>query len=129
MRTRATARETSPRGERGAVTAETALALPVLAAVALAMVWLLTLGLAQMRVADAAREAARAVARGDGVARAEELAHAAAPGSRVSVEAGGGVVRVSVSTVMRPPGGLLGHLGAATLTADAEGLVEGGAQP
>jgi Flp pilus assembly protein TadG len=113
------------RDERGAVTAETALALPVLAAVLLAMVWLLTLGLAQMRVTDAAREAARAAARGDGTARAEQLAHAAAPGARVEVITGGGVVRVRVSTVQRPPGGLLGHLAEATLRAEAEGLVEG----
>jgi Flp pilus assembly protein TadG len=113
------------RDERGAVTAETALALPVLAAVLLAMIWLLTLGLAQMRVTDAAREAARAAARGDGTARAEQLARAAAPGSRVEVTTRGGVVRVRVSTVQRPPGGLLGHLGEATVRAEAEGLVEG----
>jgi Flp pilus assembly protein TadG len=113
------------RDERGAVTAETALVLPVLAAVLLAMVWLLALGLTQMRVTDAAREAARAAARGDGTARAEELARTAAPGARVEVVSDGGVVRVRVSKVQRPPGGLLGHLGEATLSAEAEGLVEG----
>jgi hypothetical protein len=97
----------------------------VLAAVALTMVWFLALGLTQMRVTDAAREAARAVARGDGVARAEHLARTAAPGARVEVVTEGGVVRVRVSSVRRPPGGLLGDLGAATLTAEAEGLIEG----
>jgi Flp pilus assembly protein TadG len=111
--------------ERGAVTAETALALPVLAAVLLALVWLLTLGLTQMRVTDAAREAARAAARGDGTARAEQLARTAAPGAQVEVVSDGGVVRVRVSKIQRPPGGLLGHLGEATLSAEAEGLVEG----
>jgi Flp pilus assembly protein TadG len=107
------------------VTAETALALPLLTAVALAMVWLMALGLAQMRVIDAAREAARSAARGDGTAHAEQLARAAAPGSRVEVETEGGVVRVRVSAVMRPPGAMLGHLGATTVSARAEGVVEG----
>ncbi len=47
------------------VTAELAMAVPLLLAVTLGMVWLLTLGTAQVRMVDATREAARAVARGD----------------------------------------------------------------
>ena len=53
------------RGERGAVTAELAMALPLLVAVTVGLVWLLAVGAAQLRVVDAARETARAVARGD----------------------------------------------------------------
>ena len=53
------------RDERGAVTAETSVVLPLLVAVTLAMVWLVAVGLAQMRATDAAREAARALARGE----------------------------------------------------------------
>ena len=46
------------RGERGAATAELVAVLPVLVALVLAMVWLLSLGVAQVRTVDAAREAA-----------------------------------------------------------------------
>lgn len=112
------------RGEGGAVTAETALALPVLIAVTLAMVWLVSLGLAQMRVVDAAREAARAVARGESAAEAERLARVAAPGAQVSIRTVDGVVRVRVEKVVRPGAGLAADLGAATLAAEAEGLAE-----
>ncbi|WP_243640476.1 TadE family type IV pilus minor pilin [Nocardioides jejuensis] len=107
------------------MTAEAALVLPVLAAVALALVWMLGLGVAQMRVTDAAREAARAIARGDPVADAEDAAHVAAPGATVQVDGGGHRVRVTVIDEVRPPGDLLGHLGAARVHATAEALVEG----
>ena len=49
----------------GAVTAETAMVLPMLVAVALGLAWLVALAATQVRVVDAAREAARAVARDD----------------------------------------------------------------
>jgi Flp pilus assembly protein TadG len=110
------------------VTAETALALPVLVAVTLAMLWLVSLGLGQMRVVDAAREAARAVARGESPAEAERLSRIAAPGARVSIRTVDGVVRVRVEQVVRPGAGLVADLGAATLSAEAEGLAEASAQ-
>ena len=110
------------RGERGAVTAEAALVLPVLAAVTLALIWMLGLAVAQMRVSDAAREAARALARGDPEGEAAGLAHTAAPGSTVRIDQADGRVRV---TVVRPPGDLLGDLGAARIAATAEALIEG----
>ena len=47
------------------MTAELALVLPLLVAVTLGLVWLLAVGAAQVRTVDAARETARAVARGD----------------------------------------------------------------
>ena len=61
----------SPRArasERGAATAELAMVLPLLVAVAIGLVWLLSVGAAQVRAVDAARETARALARGDGEA-------------------------------------------------------------
>ncbi len=58
------------RRERGAVTAELAMVLPLLLAVVVAMTWLLSVGLAQVRTVDAAREAARALARGEDEVRA-----------------------------------------------------------
>ena len=93
--------------EDGMVTAETAVVLPVLVAVTLAMVWLLTLGVAQMKVTDAAREAARALARGEPVDRAVQLAQQAAPGSAVTVETSDGMVVVTVRQDVAPPGGVL----------------------
>ena len=54
------------RQESGAVTAETAVALPLLAVFAISMAWLVSLGITQVRALDAARETARAAARSDG---------------------------------------------------------------
>ena len=93
------------RDERGAVTAETAVVLPLLVAVTLSMVWLVAVGLAQMRATDAAREAARALARGESVARAEALARQAAPGIGVRVVRSDGEVRVVVDQRLAPPDG------------------------
>jgi Flp pilus assembly protein TadG len=113
------------RDEHGMVTAETAVALPVLVAVTLAMVWLLTLGVAQMKVTDAAREAARALARGESAERAVELAEQAAPGASVTVEAEEGTVVVTVRQDLSPPGGVLsGAFGAAEVRSSATALDE-----
>lgn len=93
--------------ERGAVTAELALGLPLLLAVTVGLVWLLAVGAAQVRVVDGAREAARALARGDpegaAFARAAEVA---GPGSRVAAAYGEGRVTVTVDRRMSGPGGL-----------------------
>ena len=70
------AREAGGRDERGAVTAELALGLPVLLAVTAALAWMLAVGVAQVRVVDSAREAARMLARGDNLASAEQVAKA-----------------------------------------------------
>lgn len=99
------------RRERGAVTAETALMLPLLLGLAAGVLWLVAVGIAQVRVVDAAREAARATARGDDWAAAAALAARVAPaGARVerSDEPGGVVVRVEAE--VGGPGGPLGHL-------------------
>jgi Flp pilus assembly protein TadG len=47
------------------VTAETAMVLPFLVALALALVWATTVAITQVRLVDAAREGARMAARGD----------------------------------------------------------------
>jgi Flp pilus assembly protein TadG len=111
------------------VTAEAALVLPVLAAVTLALIWMLGLAVTQMRVTDAAREAARAVARGDPQVEAERAALTAAPGADVRIETRGDRVRVVVVREVRAPGELLGHLGAARLAASAEAMLEGAGGP
>ena len=102
------------------MTAELALVLPVLVAVTIGLVWLLSVGAAQVRTVDAARETARALARGDdegaALARGEEVAP---PGSTVTVTRGGGEVRVTVSGEVAGPGGLFAHLPTPTVRAEA----------
>lgn len=108
------------RGDRGAVTAETALALPILIAVTIGLVWLLSVGVAQVRMVDVAREAARAVARGeapaDAVARAERVAP---DGSRVTVSRGDGTVTVVATGRVQGPGGIFDFLRGVRLEARA----------
>lgn len=109
-----------PGSQRGAVTAELALGLPLLLAVVGALVWLLAVGAGQVRVVDGAREAARSLARGDPEAVARERAQeVAGAGSRVSVAWSGTEVRVRVTRTVRGPGGLLDALPGARLEADA----------
>jgi Flp pilus assembly protein TadG len=114
----------SPRDQRGAATAELAMVLPLLLAATIGLVWLLAVGAAQVRAVDAARETARAVARGDdlgaAVARGEQVAP---PGSRVTVDAAGGEVTVTVVGRVRGPGGLFA-LPHAEVSADAVAVVE-----
>ena len=113
------------RGERGAVTAELALALPLLLALTVCLVWLISLGAAQVRVVDASREAARVVARGDDPARASALARRVAPpGADVRISRTGGDVVVETSARVAPPLGVLGDLGAVTLRSRAVAAAE-----
>ncbi len=108
------------RDERGAATAELAMALPLLIAVTIGLVWLLSVGLAQIRAVDAARETARAVARGDSQAEAVRRGQEVAPaGGRVSVHDDGAEVRVVVEARVSGPGGLLGALPGVTVSAVA----------
>ena len=115
------------RGEAGAATAELALGLPLLVALTAGLVWMLAVGAAQVRVIDASREAARAVARGDDVASAQVLAERIAPeGARVRVAVGDSEVVVTTTARVSGPGGVLGALPGLTVTADAVAVVEAG---
>ena len=70
------------RDERGAVTAETAVVLPMIAVFAVGLAWLVSLGVVEVRAQDAAREAARVVARGESVAAGTAYARrVATPGA------------------------------------------------
>jgi Flp pilus assembly protein TadG len=115
--------------DRGAATAEAALVLPLLVVLTLALVWLLSLATAQVRLVDAARETARAVARGDPDAAAIERAHVAAPGSTVTLTRTGQDVTVSVTATVRGPGGLLARIPGAELQATAISALEPGVAP
>ena len=86
------------RRDAGMVTAETAVVLPVLLLVLAAAVAAMTVVGAQLRCVDAAREGARAAARGEDVASVRALVLRAAPdGMAVSVARDGEDVRVRVS--------------------------------
>lgn len=120
-----TPRPPARRTERGAVTAELALTLPILMAVTVGLVWLLSVGAAQVRVVDAARETARALARGDSpgeaVARGEQVAP---PGSTVTVTSAGGRVVAVASGRVDGPGGLFSFLPGVEVRAEAVTLDE-----
>ncbi|MHC3471475.1 TadE family type IV pilus minor pilin [Streptomyces sp. 7R007] len=88
--------------DRGFVTAESAVVLPVLVMFAMALVWGLLVVAAQIQCVDAARTGARAAARQDPADSVVEAAREAAPrGARVTVSREGDQVRVIV--VARPP--------------------------
>ncbi len=111
--------------ERGAVTAELALGLPLLLALTIGLAWLLAVGTAQIRVVDGARETARMLARGDAeagaVGRGERVAGA---GSRVLVDRRGDEVAVTVTRSFDGPGGVLEVLPAVELRATAVAAAE-----
>jgi len=113
------------RGETGAVTAELALGIPLLLAVTTALVWLLALGTAQVRVVDASREAARALARGDDPVVAVDVAERIAPpGATVRISVSEGEVRVTTRARVDAPGGLLGGFPGVGVEAQAVALTE-----
>lgn len=113
------------RDDRGAVTAELAMGLPLLLAVTVGLVWLLSVAAAQVRVVDAAREAARGAARGDDVASAVAAGTRVAPdGGEVTVTTSGSEVRAAASARVDGPGGLFGFLPAVTVRAEAVALAE-----
>jgi hypothetical protein len=104
----------------GMVTAETALALPALALVVGLMLWALLAATAQLRCVDAARAAARSVARGDGQAESVAAGLRLAPeGAHIRVERSGGLVRVNVEAMVGPAGSRGGFLPTLAVSADA----------
>lgn len=111
--------------ERGAVTAELAMALPLLIALTWGLVWLLSLGVAEVRVVDAARETARSVARGDAPGEAIGLGRRVAPaGARITVDSSGERVLVTAVAEVPGPGGLFDFLPGATVSATAVAATE-----
>jgi hypothetical protein len=93
------------------VTAETAVVLPVLVAMTVALGWLLSLVVTEVRVVDAARETARAAARAESPGEAVQRGRRVAPeGARFTVSSEGDSVVVSVRAEVHGPGGLLRFL-------------------
>jgi Flp pilus assembly protein TadG len=113
-------RQPMTRRERGMVTAEMAVLAPFAVAFGLLLLWIVSLGFTQVQLVDAAREAARLVARGEPVAAAADLARRQAPGdAKVRISERDGLVTVRVSTRSRLPLPVLRHIGARTLEASA----------
>ena len=111
--------------ERGAATAELVMVLPVLVAVTVGLVWLLSLGAAQVRTVDAARETARALARGDDRAAAIERGRGVGPsGTRLSVATDDEQVVATARASVRGVGGLFRFLPAVTVRARAVAAAE-----
>jgi len=99
--------------------------LPLLVAVALGMVWLVTLAAAQVRLVDAGRDVVREVARGDSAAAASRRAAAEAPdGTRFDVRRQQDRVVVVVEAEVKGPGGLFSFLPGVHLTSTATTAVE-----
>jgi Flp pilus assembly protein TadG len=93
------------------VTAETAVVLPVLVLVLAGAVAALVVVGAQLRCVDAAREGARAAARGDDAARvATVVARAAPDGAQARISVGAEEVGVTVSADVAPLGPVLPHV-------------------
>ncbi len=99
--------------------------LPLLLGLTIGLVWFLAVGAAQVRAVDAARETARAVARGDDTGAAVALGSRVAPdGSRVAVSRSGDEVVVTVTGRVVGPGGLFAHLPGARISARAVATAE-----
>ncbi len=109
------------------VTAETAVVLPVLLLVLVCAVAAVTVVGAQLRCVDAAREGARAAARGEADAVVAELAERVAPaGAVTAVRSAGDRVRVTVSVEISP----LGPVPLRTrVSAEAVAVLEPGGSP
>lgn len=90
--------------ERGMVTAELMTIAPLAVAFAFLLLWIVSLGLTQVRLADASRESARMIARGEQMHDAEAVARRYAPGgATVRVSDGDGLVTVTVRVRSRLP--------------------------
>ena len=89
------------------VTAELAMTLPALVLVTGLLMWAVGAVSTQMRCVDAARAAARSLARGDSEAAATASARALAPGqATIQLSRSGGTVTVRVAATVDPPGAL-----------------------
>jgi hypothetical protein len=111
--------------QRGMVTAETAISLTALVVVLLAMLWVVTLVGWQARCLDAARDAARAMARGESAASSRsEASRSAPPGAQIQVDVVGDLAIATVGLQARPPWPILSALPAVSLEGKAVVVIE-----
>ncbi|GIG58810.1 hypothetical protein Lfu02_31820 [Longispora fulva] len=107
-------------GDRGSATVELAACLPVVVLLLLGGLTAVLAVLGQVRCVDAAREAARAQARGSG---GVEAGRRAAPGASITVTRSAESVRARVVLVVRPLGR---RLPGVTVSAEAVAALEPG---
>jgi hypothetical protein len=123
-------RERASSIDEGMVTAEMAVVLPALAVLVVFALWSVTAVTAQLRCVDAARIAARAMARGDSTAASMAPAQAVAPaGARFVISRSGDLVEVDVRLTARLPGPWSGRLPGLSLSGRAVAPVEGDVEP
>ncbi|ONK13060.1 hypothetical protein STBA_38200 [Streptomyces sp. MP131-18] len=109
-------------GDRGYLTAESALVIPSLVLLLGLLLWGLAAVAVSAQCGDAARAGARAAARGESSAAVQRIAGAAAPeGAEVRVTREGELYRVAVSAATPGPGALT-----LPVTGEAVAHAEGG---
>ncbi|MBQ0985405.1 pilus assembly protein [Streptomyces sp. F63] len=105
--------------DRGYVTAEAAVALPVLALFTVMLIWGQMVASAHLQCVDAARAGARAAARAEPREAALAAARSAAPrGAEIGLRHAGGLVRVTVAVRAPGPGPLGLRLRSEAVAAD-----------
>lgn len=98
------------------VTAELATIAPFGVAFAFLLLWIVSLGVTQVRLADASRESARLIARGESSSAAQEIARRQSPpGATVRVRSDGEAVVVTVRVRSRMPLPFFAGIGSRTM--------------
>jgi Flp pilus assembly protein TadG len=90
--------------------------LPLIAGVVFGVVWVFALALTQMQITEAAREVARAAARGDKDPQAAGR-QVAPEGAAITISDAAGTVTVTVTTQFQGPGGLFAMIPGPELSA------------
>lgn len=91
------------REDRGTAVLETAIGIPVLLGVGTAMLWGIGVGLTTVHMADTARDAARALARGEAASTVLAAASRQSPSSMIDVTEDGESVTVRVRRTVTMP--------------------------
>jgi Flp pilus assembly protein TadG len=113
--------------DTGAVTAETAIVLPVLIVLLLVGLWAVGVVVANIRCVDAARDVARAVARGEPGDVAKRIGERSAPaGAAVGISREGADVRVVVAAEVNLDWVLLSKLPSVEVRGQAAVQIEPG---
>ncbi|RZU13749.1 TadE-like protein [Kribbella rubisoli] len=107
------------RSDRGAVTAELAIALPVLFSLLLLGIWSIGLVVLNIRCIDAARDVARAVARGEPPDQAKAIGHRTIPTGTITITRESSDIHVTVTATPTHTPPLLTLLTPTRLTATA----------
>lgn len=105
--------------DRGAVTAELAITLPVLLSLLLLGIWSIGLVILNVQCIDAARDVARAVARGEPPDQAKAIGHRTIPTGTITITREGSDIHVTVTATPTHNPPLLASLAPTHLTAQA----------